>query len=376
MSRSVEILRELVSFDTCNPPREIVAGEGIFAFVRGLLSPAWNVVEEDLGNGCVSFLAWRGKPSVLFNVHLDTVPAASGWTQDPWTLALTDERAVGLGACDIKGAAACILAAIDAEDPIDCAFLFTSDEEAGSSACVKHFCGLAGLERRPEHDLELQTVVVSEPTQCRAVTEHRGIATATARFSGVSGHASSGLADQNSALHHALDWSARLLEYGRRHAATNYGNLSGIRLNIGRVEGGVKPNMIADETTVRWGCRPLPHQDGSAMLEEMFSLTDANVEFAPGFVAPSLPAASPQQATNERVTAAQAAATRLGLPVGPPVDFWTEAALFSAAGYDTIVYGPGNIAQAHTAGEWVAVEQLDEAFGSFCAMLRGEPDHA
>ncbi len=371
MTKAVEILTELVSFDTCNPPREIRAGEGIFAFVRGLLGPAWNVVEEDLGNGCISFLAWRGTPTVLFNVHLDTVPAASAWKRDPWTLEVTDERAIGLGACDIKGAAACILAAIDQEDPANCAFLFTSDEEAGSSTCVKHFCGLSGHEQRPKHDLVFDTVVVSEPTQCRAVTEHRGIATATAAFRGISGHASSGLADQNSALHHALDWSSEVLAYGRRHQATTYGELSGIRLNIGRVEGGVKPNMIADETTVRWGCRPLPHQDGSAMLQEMFALTEADAEFTPGFVAPSLPAASPEQATNERVTAAQNAATRLGLPLGPAVDFWTEAALFSAAGYDTLVYGPGDIAQAHTAGEWVELAQLDAAEQAFRGILRG-----
>ncbi|HEX8778320.1 MAG TPA: M20/M25/M40 family metallo-hydrolase, partial [Rhodanobacter sp.] len=37
---------------------------------------------------------------------------------------------------------------------------------------------------------------------------------------------------------------------------------------------------------------------------------------------------------------------------------WTEAALFSAAGYTAFVYGPGDIAQAHTADEWVALDQL------------------
>lgn len=370
MSDVLSILEHLVGFDTTNPPRHIEAGAGIFAYVRSLLDDSWTIVEEDLGDGCVSFLAHKGAPRVLFNVHLDTVPAASAWESDPLKLAVTDDRAIGLGACDIKGAAACILAAIAAEDPEHCAFLFSSDEEAGSSRCIKHFCGLAGNERRPSHDLPIETVVVSEPTQCRAVTEHRGIATATARFSGVSGHASSGRADLDSALHHAVDWSHALLEFARQHDATTFGELSGIRLNLGRIEGGVKPNMIADETTVRWGCRPLPHQDGPTLLAQMEELTSHDVVFEPGFIAPSLPASSTAQATSERVTAARDAARKLGLPPGDAVDFWTEAALFSAAGYDAIVFGPGDIAQAHTAGEWVALDELEQAFQAFCRMMR------
>jgi acetylornithine deacetylase len=45
-----------------------------------------------------------------------------------------------------------------------------------------------------------------------------------------------------------------------------------------------------------------------------------------------------------------------------PLDFWTEAALFSAAGLPALVLGPGNIEQAHTSDEWVAVEQLARAY--------------
>jgi acetylornithine deacetylase len=51
-------------------------------------------------------------------------------------------------------------------------------------------------------------------------------------------------------------------------------------------------------------------------------------------------------------------ADELGLPVGSAVDFWTEASLFSAAGLTALVYGPGDIAQAHSADEWVALSQL------------------
>jgi acetylornithine deacetylase len=54
-------------------------------------------------------------------------------------------------------------------------------------------------------------------------------------------------------------------------------------------------------------------------------------------------------------------AKSLDLPLHDPVDFWTEGALFSAAGYPTIVLGPGDIARAHTADEWVELHELEAA---------------
>ncbi|HRF84027.1 MAG TPA: acetylornithine deacetylase, partial [Pseudoxanthomonas sp.] len=60
----------------------------------------------------------------------------------------------------------------------------------------------------------------------------------------------------------------------------------------------------------------------------------------------------------ERRLAARDVADALGLPVGNAVDFWTEASLFSAGGYTALVYGPGDIAQAHTADEFVTLAQL------------------
>ncbi|MDZ7791483.1 MAG: hypothetical protein U5L08_13520 [Xanthomonadales bacterium] len=56
---------------------------------------------------------------------------------------------------------------------------------------------------------------------------------------------------------------------------------------------------------------------------------------------------------------------RSQVPIGEPVDFWTEASLFSAAGMPALVLGPGDIAQAHTADEWVALEQLDCALSTY-----------
>ncbi|HQY55295.1 MAG TPA: acetylornithine deacetylase, partial [Dokdonella sp.] len=81
-------------------------------------------------------------------------------------------------------------------------------------------------------------------------------------------------------------------------------------------------------------------------------------EFTETFRGPSLPAGSIADAESRRL-AARDWADALQLPIGNAVDFWTEASLFSQAGHVALVYGPGDIAQAHAADEWVALDQLD-----------------
>lgn len=351
----LERLERLVAFDTRNPPRAMDQG-GIFAYLAAELSPSgFRITVKDLGDGCVSLLAVRGEPRVLFNVHVDTVPADPGWTRDPLRLAVEGDRAIGLGACDIKGAAAGLLAAA-AGTRGDAALLFTSDEEAGSSRCIKDFLA----EHRPT-----ARVIVAEPTGCRAVLAHRGIATCTGEFRGIGGHASSPRALVDSAVHEAVRWASRALAHAEASEARRYQDLQGIRFNLGLLQGGIKANMIASTATARFGVRPLPDQRPEDVIAEICALAPdpARVTWTPGFTAPPLPA-------DPAASQADPFARAIGLPLGSPVDFWTEAALFSAAGHDAvIVYGPGDIAQAHTAGEHVSLAHLAEATATYRRLL-------
>ena len=96
------------------------------------------------------------------------------------------------------------------------------------------------------------------------------------------------------------------------------------------------------------------------MLQRFSTLVEpAPVEFTETFRGASLPAGDTARA-EERRLAARDIADELELPIGNAVDFWTEAALFSVAGYTAFVYGPGDIAQAHSADEWVALDQLQQ----------------
>ncbi|HEY1097818.1 MAG TPA: M20/M25/M40 family metallo-hydrolase, partial [Myxococcota bacterium] len=62
----------------------------------------------------------------------------------------------------------------------------------------------------------------------------------------------------------------------------------------------------------------------------------------------------------------------LGIAAGEDVDFFTEAAFFSGAGADAVVFGPGDIAQAHTAEEWVRVAELVDVAHAYARIIGGE----
>jgi acetylornithine deacetylase len=351
-------LRELVAFDTRNPPRAIGTG-GIFDYLHAHL-PGFDCKVTDHGAGAVSFFAVRGKPNTLFNVHLDTVPDSPHWTASPFELRVTDTHAIGLGACDIKGAAAALLTAA-AHTQDDCAFLFTTDEEANDPRCIAAFLAQypAGPSLRSPVPV-FDAVVVAEPTRCEGVLAHRGISSVKMHFAGRAGHASVDNATTDSALHQAIRWGQHALDHVQSLAHARFGGLTGLRFNIGRVDGGIKANVIAPAAEVRFGFRPLPSMDTDALLatfRDGFAAKPA--EFDETFRGPSLPSGDIARA-EERRLAGRDFADEVGLPIGNAVDFWTEASLFSQAGYTAIVLGPGDIAQAHSADEFVELSQLQQ----------------
>ncbi|OJY96559.1 MAG: acetylornithine deacetylase [Lysobacterales bacterium 63-13] len=357
LTATLDHLRALVAFDTRNPPRVIDSG-GIFDYLRRNL-PGFEIGISDHGAGAVSLFATRGKPKILFNVHLDTVPDSPHWSADPFALRVGEGRAIGLGACDIKGAVAALVAAANATQG-DAAFLFTSDEEANDPRCIAAF-----LARRLPYD----AVLVAEPTHAQAVLAHRGISSVLMRFAGTAGHASAQQSSADSAVHQAIRWGNRALAHVDALAHERFGGLTGLRFNIGRVDGGIKANMIAPAAELRFGLRPLPSTDVDRLLQTFREFADPQAaEFTETFRGPSLPAGSIADAESRRLVARDCA-DALDLPIGNAVDFWTEASLFSQAGHVALVYGPGDIAQAHAADEWVGLDQLKTYADSVCRII-------
>jgi acetylornithine deacetylase len=190
------------------------------------------------------------------------------------------------------------------------------------------------------------------------------------KFAGRAGHASGKQDPSASALHQAMRWGGKALDHVESLAHARFGGLTGLRFNIGRVEGGIKANMIAPEAELRFGFRPLPSMDIDALLATFAGFAEPQAaHFEETFRGPSLPSGDIARA-EERRLAARDIADELGLPIGNAVDFWTEASLFSAGGYTTMVYGPGDIAQAHTADEFVTLEQLQRYVESVHSILQ------
>jgi acetylornithine deacetylase len=212
---------------------------------------------------------------------------------------------------------------------------------------------------------------VAEPTRGEAVLAHRGIQSVLMRFAGQAGHASGEQKPSDSALHQAVRWGTAALDFVAEQSHERFGGLTGLRFNIGRIEGGIKANMIAPTAELRFGCRSLPTMDPDRLLEAFRGLVEPlPAEFTETFRGRSLPAGDTARAEERRLLARDLA-DELELPIGNAVDFWTEAALFSAAGYTAFVYGPGDIAQAHSADEWIALDQLRQYAESIHRIVDG-----
>ncbi len=340
-------LEALVGFDTQNPPRLINGDSEIFRYCTDQAGAGFQIRIWDHGDGHVSWYAIRGNPRVLFNVHLDTVPDGDGWSGDPRKMSVTNGRAYGRGACDIKGAAAVLLAlAQDTDGPL--ALLFTSDEEGAGGCCVANF--LNSGEAGP-----FEQIIVAEPTNCKAILGHRGFLSVKTRFHGTPGHSSEARALRENANHQMAGWAVAALQVASDRKSTNED--PGVCMNIGLVEGGTKSNVIAGQSFVHWSARLRPGESNEEFLQAIkaCALPGSNVDWEVPFQGEPLPAAGKNNLASRDFCQAK------GLPVGEPVDFWTEASLFSAAGIPALVLGPGDIRQAHVTDEWVALDQLETA---------------
>lgn len=347
----LEHLRALVACDTQNPPRDINEQSPIFDYLRAQL-PDFDIRLFDHGKGRVSFFARRGAGDLLFNVHLDTVPALEGSEYPPLELTLTNGRAYGRGACDIKGAAACLLTLAGASDA-PMALLFTTDEEGGEGCCVNEFVA-AG------HATPFRQVVVAEPTRCVAEFRHRGFLSARGHFKGRGGHSSEPRALKDNAIHDLARWSSAALE--NAEAAEKEGRRT--CFNIGTVEGGVKSNVIADHAHIFWSARLSPGDSNEDFIAQSLQWDGAAAaDWTVSFSGPPLPTGGHDD------TASREFARRHELATGEGLDFWTEASLFAAAGIPALVLGPGSIEQAHVLNEWVAVEQLERCLAIYTGLV-------
>ena len=311
---------------------------------------------DDEGHGGYVYARW-GRPSLIINAHVDTVPANAGWSRDPWSAAVVGDRLHGLGACDTKGAIAAAIVALDRERPKDVGLLFSGDEERGT-ASMRHFL-------RSPHRAGVERAIVCEPTARTAGVRHRGVLAYRATTSGEGGHSSR--ADRMARPIATLARLAVLLDdFGKANAGGGPADMRGLCMNVAGLDGGVAFNVVPTRAALTWSLRPWPGFDRAAWDRTLAELV-ASVERATGariaveFVTDHAPFGEAGGSADPLLASLVTGfATEL---VG--LDFWTEAALYQAAGMSAIVIGPGDIAQAHAADEYVTLADLDWAVDFF-----------
>ena len=305
---------------------------------------------------------------VLLSGHTDVVPvAAQDWTTDPFAVTERDGRLYGRGTADMKGFDALALAAMGLavraplRRPLQ--IVLTPDEEIGCTGAPPMIAALqaAGLSRA-------EAVIVGEPSMMKVVTGHKGGLAFRFALRGHEVH-SSRLPEGVSAVMEgarlvtaidALNDIARAAP-PRPEAALFDPPFS--TFHVGQIAGGTAQNITAGHCTFPVECRFVPGDDATlwlARLDAAVTATQARMQARhPGTgvtVEPffDVPALRPEpQGPAERL------ARRLTGDNGTHVvSYGTEAGHFQAAGYSTVVCGPGDIAQAHQADEYITTDQF------------------
>ncbi len=303
-----------------------------------------------------------GRTTLLFDAHQDTVPT-DGMTIPPFEPRIESGRLYGRGACDIKGGMAAMLAAfarLVRERPEGAASVLmacTVDEEfthTGSS----HLAGV-------HHGADL--AIVAEPTRLELVDCHKGAVRWKVRTTGVACHSSSPQQGVNAIYRMARVISALADHAADLSKAAGHPAVGPPSLSVGRIDGGQSVNVVPDWCEIEVDRRIIPGETPAAALAQVHddllrrvgNEAGAWIEFSPPFV--NMPALSPAAATagrwQDRVRAALAPVLG-GPPAVSGVPYGTDAGPLGASGLPCLVFGPGDIAQAHTKDEWIALEQV------------------
>ncbi|HET7569501.1 MAG TPA: acetylornithine deacetylase [Gammaproteobacteria bacterium] len=323
----------------------------------------------DAAPGKVNLIAslGRGDGGLALAGHTDTVPYDKAlWSSDPFKLRAADDRLYGLGSADMKSFFAF---ALEAATQFDAAafrrplvLVATADEESdmfGGRALAGS--GLPGVSR----------VVIGEPTRMRPVRMHKGILMESIRVLGQSGHSSDPALGANAVegMHAII---AALLDYRTAMQQAHRDEHFAVplpTLNFGAIRGGDNPNRICGECELHIDLRTLPGMTTDAVREafqqrcrDALAGTPFRLEFRrlfEGIDAMETPAESALVAAAERLTGAESEA----------VSFGTEAPFFRELGLDTIVLGPGDIAQAHQPDEYLGLDMIEPARNTFKRLI-------
>jgi acetylornithine deacetylase/succinyl-diaminopimelate desuccinylase-like protein len=375
MTRTEKLLRELVALPSVNPaflpPGHANAGEarvseflaalaaqgGLDIELRPVLRNRFNLLARLLPEGEI-------RHRVLLAPHLDTVDA-----QDvQFTPRTSRGRLHGRGACDTKGSVAAMFSAVlelarsgGRPQHTEIVFAGLVDEEnvqAGSRALV------AG-------GFTADLAIVGEATRLKVVTAHKGSLWLQLQTAGRSAHGARPELGRNAVHRMARVVDALETDYAaelRRHTHPLLGHPT---ISVGTIRGGTQPNIVPDSCIITVDRRTLPGETESSVKRGIVSTLarkGLKATVTSGKQAPALPLE-----TDPRLPFVHRFLKNLGQrhPLG--IHYFCDASILSQGGIPSVVFGPGDIAQAHTADEWISLESLARAEALLLRFFRTLP---
>jgi acetylornithine deacetylase len=309
-----------------------------------------------------------GPGGLVLSGHTDTVPFdAHLWTHDPLRLTESDGRYYGLGTADMKSflglaiEAARGLTAQDLAQPL--MILATADEESAMHGARALVAAGRPLGRY---------AVIGEPTGLRPVRLHKGVMGESIRLVGRSGHASDPALGNNAldgmqeVMGSLMVWRTEL-QQAHRHPAFKIPHPT---LNLGHIHGGDNPNRICGECELHLDLRLLPGLSAADVRAELSHRVAMVAERRGlGWSVEPLFESIPPAETPAGSAIVQAAEDLTG-HVAEAVNFGTEAPFLNQLGMETIVLGPGDIAQAHQPDEYLELDRIRPTLDLLRALIQ------
>jgi acetylornithine deacetylase len=370
MHETARLLRDLVKLPSINPMGRALPS--IVAFehrVTDFLEHAF----KEMGLDCVRqqvapmrdniiahFPGQTSKPGFLLEVHQDTVPI-DNMTIDPFAGHIENGRLYGRGACDVKGGMAAMVHVIQRlarERPTKAAPVWlacTVDEE-------HTFLGVQHLMKQPP---AAAMAVVAEPTRLGIINAHKGVTRWFLETTGRSCHSSAPEQGVN-----AIYRMGRLLPAIERYAqelreSRSDPVLGPPTLSVGRIDGGQSANIVPDRCRIEIDRRLIPGEEArqapQQLAQYLRSVVGQDTPFTVSEPWLHAPALSPDksgvlvQRLGDAIRATGREATC------GPVPFGTDASTIAEGGIPSVVFGPGDIAKAHTCDEWVPLAEVEMA---------------
>ncbi len=307
----------------------------------------------------------RIKQRVLLTPHLDVVPAEEGAFKPK----IKNGKLHGRGACDTKGSVAAFFQAfynLAKNGPLpnetEIIFIGLVDEEFGQAGSRK----LAKVG--PKADL----AIAGEPTELKVVTAHKGNIWLQLETKGKAAHGATPHHGKNAI--HLMNPILKILfeEYPKLLNRQKHPLLGSPTLNIGQISGGSQPNIVADRCIIDLDRRTIPGETEQSVKLEIQTLFRKQKLPLPTFsLSRSVPC--PPLDTDSSLPMVQSFLRATGKRKTHGVAYFTDASPISMGGTPALVFGPGNIAQAHAKDEFIEIKQLEKGQEMVEKFLRGLP---